>query len=102
MSPGRILLAYRLIFCALIVVASAQTLFAEPGHHVALLATVEIAGAVLLAWQRTQWAGAVLLVLVFAVAQVIAASEGEYPTRFLQYAASTLLIVLLRVNVREN
>ena len=95
MSPARLLVAYRLIFCGLIVIASAQTLIAEQSHHVALLAAAEIAGALLLLWHRAQSAGAVVLLVVFAVAQVIAASEGEYPTRFLQYAASTLLIVTL-------
>jgi len=93
MSAARVLAAYRLVFCVLIVIASAQTLVAEQTHHVALLATAEIAGALLLVWHRTQWPGAALLLLVFAAAQVIAANEGEYPTRFLQYAASTLLIV---------
>lgn len=95
MSPARILAAYRLVFCVLIVIASAQTLIAGQAHHVLLLATAEIAGALLLLWQRTQWAGAALLLLVFALAQALAATEGEYPTRFLQYAASTLLIVSL-------
>jgi hypothetical protein len=93
MSPAQILAAYRLIFCTLIVIASAQTLIAAPEHRVIVLATAEIAGALLLVWDRTQWAGAVLLLLVFAAAQVMAASQGEYPTRFLQYAASTVLIV---------
>jgi hypothetical protein len=95
MSPARVLIAYRLVFSALIVISSAQTLIDESAHHARLLATAEISGALLLVWHRTQWAGAVLLLLVFATAQVIAASEGEYPTRFLQYAASTLLIVAL-------
>jgi len=76
MSAARILAAYRAIF-------------------VALLAAVEIAGALMLMWRRTQWVGAAALLLVFAGAQVLSAIEGEYPTRFLQYAASTLLIVLL-------
>jgi uncharacterized membrane protein YphA (DoxX/SURF4 family) len=93
MSPPRALGIYRVVFCALIVIASAQTLIAEPAHHVIALATAEIIGALLLVWPRTQRPGAVLLLLVFAMAQVMAASEGEYPTRFLQYAASTLLIV---------
>ena len=95
MSPARILAVYRLVFCMLIVIASAQTLLVEHSNHIAPLATAEIAGALLLVWPKTQRAGAVLLLLVFAAAQVIAASEGEYPTRFLQYAASTLLIVVL-------
>jgi len=60
-----------------------------------LLASVEIAGALLLVWRRTEWMGASVLLLVLAGAQMTSAIEGEYPTRFLQYAASTLLIVLL-------
>jgi hypothetical protein len=95
MSVARILAAYRLTFSTLIVVASIQTLAARPGHHVVLLATAEIAGALLLMWRRAQWAGVAVLLVVFATAQVISAVEGEYPARFLQYAASTILIVLL-------
>ncbi len=95
MSAARILAAYRVTFSTLIAVASLQTLAARPAHHVVLLASVEIAGALLLVWRRTEWIGASVLLLVFAGAQVISAIEGEYPTRFLQYAASTLLIVLL-------
>jgi len=48
MSAARILAAYRAIFGTLIVVASIQTLVAAPAHHVALLAAVEIAGALML------------------------------------------------------
>jgi len=59
------------------------------------LAAVEIAGALLLLWRRTQWLGAPLLLVVFAGAQALEAAAGSYPTRFLQYAASTVLIVLL-------
>ncbi len=95
MSAARILATYRAIFGTLIVVASIQTLVAAPALHVALLAAVEIAAALMLMWRRTQWVGAAVLLLVFAGAQVLSAIEGEYPTRFLQYAASTLLIVLL-------
>jgi len=95
MSAARILATYRAIFSTLIVVASIQPLVAAPAHHVALLAAVEIAGALMLMWRSTQWVGASVLLAVFACAQVLSAVEGEYPTRFLQYAASALLIVLL-------
>ena len=95
MSAARILAAYRGIFGTLIAVASIQTLVAAPAHHVALLAAVEIAGALMLMWRRTQWVGASALLAVFTAAQIMSAVDGEYPTRFLQYAASTLLIVLL-------
>lgn len=95
MSATRILAVYRVIFVVLIVVASIQTLAQAPPHHVLLLAAAEIAGALMLLWRRTQWAGAAVLLVVFASAQVVSAFEGEYPTRFLQYSASTILIALL-------
>ena len=95
MSAARVLAAYRVIFCALIVVASIQTLTERPAHHVVLLAAVEIVGALLLMWRRAEWVGAAVLLVVFACAQVISAIEGEYPIRFIQYATSTVLIVLL-------
>jgi len=94
-SAARILAAYRVIFSTLIVVASLQTLAGHPAHHVVLLAAVEIAGALMLVWRTTQWVGAAVLVVVFASAQVISAVEGDYPTRFLQFAASTVFIVAL-------
>lgn len=96
MSAQRILMLYRLTFVALIIVASAQTMATESGHvHALVLATAEIAGAAALAWRRTQRAGAALLLLVFATAQIVSATLGLWPTHFLLYAASTLLIVLL-------
>jgi hypothetical protein len=95
-SALRALAAYRLIFSALITAASAQTLMAARGEHgVALLALTEIAGALMLCWRRTQWLGAGLLLVVFACAQVLSAMQGEWPTRFLLYAASALLIVTM-------
>jgi hypothetical protein len=96
-SATRLLASYRLIFGALIIIASGQTLLAaQPARHgVMLLAGVEIAGALILMWRRTQWLGACLLLGVFGVAQVMSAMAGEWPTRFAQYAVSTLLIVAL-------
>lgn len=95
MTAARILGAYRAIFCALILIASIQTLAQPLPHHAVLLPGVEIAAALLLLWRRMQWIGAASLLAVFAAAQAVAATDGEYPTRFVQYAASTLLIVLL-------
>ena len=96
MSAPHTLAAYRLIFSALIILASFQTLLAaHEGHAVGLLAGTEIAGALILCWRRTQWLGAGLLLVVFAAAQLIAAMHGEWPTRFLLYAASALLIVTM-------
>ncbi|HEY1873078.1 MAG TPA: hypothetical protein VGG67_01620 [Steroidobacteraceae bacterium] len=96
MSARRALAVYRLIFSALIIVASFQTLLAAQGDHaVVLLAVTEIAGALILCWRRTQWLGAALLLVVFACAQVISAMHGEWPIRFTLYAASALLIVTM-------
>ena len=96
MSAPRILAVYRLIFSALITASSVQTLFAGHGDHaLAALAGTEITGALMLCPQRTQWLGAGVLLIVFACAQVLSALQGEWPTRFLLYAASVLLIVTM-------
>jgi hypothetical protein len=105
MSAVRVLAVYRLIFAALIIIASMQTLLAAHAqdHALLLLAASEIAGALILMWRRTQWLGACLLLIVFASAQVMSALHGEWPTRFLLYAASALLIVAMdRALVRAH
>ena len=68
---------------------------ARGDRTVELLAGTKIAAALILCWRRTQWLGAGLLLLVFACAQVLHAMQGEWPTRFLLYAASALLIVTM-------
>ena len=93
MSAARLLTLYRAVFVALLSLASLQTLLGGEGHHATLLAGVEIAAALALLWRPTQILGAGVLLVVFAVAQGLAALDGAWPTRFLQYAASTLLIV---------
>jgi hypothetical protein len=96
MNAVRLVGAYRLFYCLLIIVASVQTLAAEHEvAHVVALASAEIAGALLLSWRRTQWLGLTVLLLVFAGAQLMAAVAATWPTRFLQYAGSALLIVML-------
>jgi hypothetical protein len=97
MSAARILAVYRVTFVALLSVASVEALLAghEGGHNVAPLAAAELVGAVLLLWRRTQLPGACVLLAVFAVAQMLAALAGHWPTHLLQYAASTVLILTL-------
>ena len=97
MSAARILAAYRAGFVALIWLASVQALLAghEGRHNIVPLAAAEIVGAAALLWRRTQLPGACVLLGVFAVAQVLSALEGRWPTQFLQYAASTVFIVAL-------
>lgn len=97
MSAARMLAVYRAIFVTLIVVASLQALLADHGgaHHIVPLAAAEIAGAVALFWRRTQLPGACLLLAIFALVQVRSALDGRWPTQFLQYAASTVLIIAM-------
>jgi hypothetical protein len=104
MSATRILTAYRVIFVALLLIASTQALLArrEGAHNIMPLAAAEIAGAAALLWRRTQLPGALVLLGVFGCAQVLAALEGQWPTRFLQYVASTLLIVALGRAIRVS
>jgi hypothetical protein len=96
-SALRILAIYRASFVALLVFASAQALLAahESGSHIVPLAATEVAGALALLSRRTRLAGACVLLAVFAFAQVLSALDGHWPTQFLQYAASTLLILAL-------
>jgi hypothetical protein len=97
MRADTVLCVYRVCFVALLTLASVQTalLGHEGGHAVVALALAEIAGALALLWPRTQSAAACVLLAVFAVAQVLSAESGHWPTQFLQYAASTLLIVVM-------
>jgi hypothetical protein len=96
-STARILAAYRAAFVALLWLASVQALLArhEGRHSIVPLAAAEIAGAAALLWRGTQLPAACVLLGVFAVAQVLSALEGRWPTQFLQYAASTVFIVAM-------
>jgi hypothetical protein len=94
-TPRRILAAYRWLFAALIIAASAQTLIAEHAHHALLLASAEIVGALFFVCWRTELRGAGLLLAVFTVAQAIAMLGNRWSIHLIQYAASTAMIVLL-------
>jgi len=96
MRPDRVLQGYRLAFSALILIASVQTLLGGPRdpHHV-VVASVEAAGALMFMSGRTQLAGAVALLFTFLLAQGIAVAKGYWHTQYLQYVASTVLILLL-------
>jgi hypothetical protein len=96
-SAARIMAAYRLVFVSVLAGASVQALFLghEGDRNIVWLAGAEITGALALLWRPTQLAGAAVLLCVFALAQVLSALAGRWPTQFLQYAASTLLIVAM-------
>jgi hypothetical protein len=97
MSAARILTVYRAIFVALLSLASLQALLLgrEGGHNIVLLAGAEFAAALALLWRPTQVVGACVLLGIFAVAQVLSVLAGQWPTQFLQYAASTVFIVAM-------
>lgn len=104
MNAAAILAGYRYLFCALLVMASAQALLVS-GHahvHAALLGAVEAGGALLLLARRTQWLGACTLLAVFSCAQIAAARASEWPVRFVLYAAGAFLIVLLDGALRRE
>jgi len=96
LSARGLLGLYRATFSLLLIIASVQTLAAEPAaSHAGPLAATEILGALLLLARRTQTLALVLLLASFAGAQLLAARQGVWPTRFAHCAASVLLIVLL-------
>jgi hypothetical protein len=94
MSQALLLRVYRCVFAALIMAASLQALLTK-AHHAAVLAPLEICGALLFLWRRTQVAGASLLLLVFALSGTITIAHSQWPTHLLQYAASTIFLVLI-------
>jgi hypothetical protein len=104
MTPQRILLVYRWVFVTLIALASIQTIVSADGDsHALLLASVEIAAALMLPWRRTAMAGLIGLLLVFAIAQILTAhAHAGFPTHYLQYAASAILIVTLGAALERN
>ena len=108
MSPQQILFGFRFVYVLFIAVASAQTAAAglrggtQGGHapvHLALLGSVEIVGALLFLWRRTQLAGAGLLLIVYAFAAVLTIVEGGNPLRFLYFAATALFILHVDASV---
>ncbi len=95
MSAAALMAAFRGLFCALLVIASLQTVLGTAHGHAALLAAAEVLGALLLAVRRTQWLGAWLLLAVFSCAQIAAALASAWPVRFALYGACALLIALM-------
>lgn len=94
MSTAFLLRSYRWVFVFLIVAGSLEA-FGSHEHAANTLAATEIAGALLLVWRKTQIVGAGLLLAVFAFAQILSATNGQWPIHFAQYAAATILIVLV-------
>jgi bacteriorhodopsin len=91
---------FRAVYVLFILWASATTVANahETDHatvQLELLGLVEIAGALLFLIRRTQLAGLVLLLAVFAAATIMATLSGEMPLRFVYYATSAVFILLV-------
>lgn len=89
----RTIAAYTAVYVALIIWASALTLWQGLAHQAALvwLASAEMGGAFLFLFKGTRLAGLVLLLLAFSVATVADSLSGSLPIRFLIYGASAIL-----------
>jgi hypothetical protein len=102
MSLSRSTMMFRLIFVSFIVIASARTVI-DASHFLAsrsslglmTLGMVEIVAALLLLFRRTQVAGLVGLLTVFAIATLLSLIGGEVPYRFAYYAASATFLVIV-------
>jgi hypothetical protein len=86
--------AFRWIFVATILASSAITLIQSIGDSLAVasLATVEIMAACAFATDQWRRVGALILVLVFAVALALSAVIGEFAVRFFYFAASAIYL----------
>ena len=102
MRTERILWSYRVIFVALIIALSIQTMtrakrFSD--HHF-WLAAIEIAASLLLLARRTQIGGLALLLAVFSVAGIHDLVTGGLPFGLVLFAASATTIVLIDRAIR--
>ena len=104
MTLIRALAAYRVLYVAFIVWASAKTILdthrtPDAHAHAALfvigLASVEILSALALLWRRTEIAACGVLLAVYATAAILSAAQGDTPVRFAYYAATAGFIVYL-------
>ena len=95
----RSLIALHLTLGLVIALESAQTLIhalrATTGHgHLAVLASIEGAAALLFLWPRTMRVGGVVLTATFALAIVAHALRGEFRAPLLVYAVATLFVTM--------
>lgn len=105
-TAAQALYAFRLVFVAFIVWASAKTFMegwptgpgAASGHAalgIRLLAGTEILAAALFLWPAAQlWSGATLIA-IFAIATVIDLAAGGVPARFAYYSATVAVVAFL-------
>lgn len=91
--------ALRWVFVWAILLSSLTTLIQASGvtgspadGDIVVLASVEIAAIIAFATERFRGWAAVALLVVFAVAFVGSAVEGEFAVRFIYFAASTIYL----------
>jgi len=91
--------AFHLTLGAVILVESVRTAIHAAhggGHALLLLASVEAIGAALFLFPRTMVAGAILMLLTFAIAFSVHAVRGDVHFALLVFAAGTWLVLARR------
>jgi len=86
--------SYFVVYAALIIWASAVTIWRALGHQADLvwLGSVEIAAALFFLLKRTRVVGLTLLLAVYVIATAAESVSGGLPIRFLIYGASAILV----------
>lgn len=102
MPSDKILRTYRVLFVAVIVGLSVETIThaKRVSDHHFWLAAIEIVGCLLFLARRTQVAGLALLLATFSVAAIHDAVTGNVPFSLVLFGASAVTIVLLDRAIR--
>lgn len=102
MPSEKILRVYRVLFVAVIIGLSVQTMTRanEFSDHHFWLAAIEIVACLLFLVRRTQIAGVTLLLAVFSVAAIHDIATGYVPFSLVLFGASAVTIVLLDRAIR--
>lgn len=102
MPSDKILRTYRVLFVAMIIGLSVETMMHAKrfsDHHF-WLAAIEIVGCLLFLVRRTQVAGLSLLLATFSVAAIHDVASGYVPFALVLFGASAVTIVLLDRAIR--
>ena len=109
LTAARALALYRLLFAGYIVVSSARTLLQAGGVHsghivgvLILLASIEIAAALVFPYRRTRRAAGTALLLVFTAGFALGLALGEVPLQLVLYAGTVLLLLTLERDEAVN
>jgi hypothetical protein len=104
MPPRRLVVAFLVFWVTLglvVLSASVQTFhhglghLSEPGHlHLAVAGGFEAVAAALFLVPRTVRVGGIALLAIFALALLVNAGEGRFPSELLLYAAGTAFVLV--------